>query len=106
MNALGSDSHRYVSAGVDDKGGWLAPLAGRRSCCFDDCLNGFAGEGLQVTGGQIFLAELDVVDAGARRLRNFFQEGAASGGLISRKCSAVGYVIEQVYFRLSGRALK
>src|SRR5579885_3469333 len=49
----------------------------------------------QVAAGEIFFAELDVIDVGARGLRNFFEQRPTAVGFTAGKLSAVGDVVEE-----------
>jgi hypothetical protein len=63
VDAVGLDREGDVGAGIYEESSGPCPVvSGSR---FSDCLNGFASQGFQVAGGEIFFAELDVVHAGA-----------------------------------------
>ena len=66
--------------------------------------DGFAGQGFQVAGGEIFFAELDVVDAGAGGFGDFFQEAATAGGFVAGECGAVGDVVEEAAAGISSQS--
>ena len=56
MDAIGSRCDGDIGAGVDEESGCSFILLGND-------LHGIAGEGFEVASGEIFFAELDVVNA-------------------------------------------
>ena len=61
------------------------------------------GQRFQIAGGEIFFAELDVVDALACGFGDFLQEAEAAGGFVAGEGGSVGDVVEEhgVNFHLS-----
>jgi len=60
-----------------------------------DDLHGFAGQGFEIAGGEIFFAELDVVDVGTGGFGDFIEEQAAAGGFVAGEGFAIGDVVEE-----------
>jgi hypothetical protein len=50
---------------------------------------------LQLARGEIFFAELDVIDSGACGFDDFFEEAGSACVFIFRECGAVGDVVEE-----------
>ena len=92
MDAVGLDGEGDIRAGVDQESS--SQVAVLSSQLGDDA-DGFSGERFQVARGQIFFAELDVVDTGACGFGNFFEEAAMAGGFVSGEGCAVGDVVEK-----------
>ena len=79
VDAVGSDGQGDVSAGVDEEGGsQLAVLSSQ----LGDNAHRLRRQGFQVARGEIFFPELDVVDAGAGGLGDFFQYVAMTRGFV------------------------
>jgi hypothetical protein len=70
---------------------------------FADELRGFAGQCFEVAGGEIFFAELDVVDMLACGFGDFVEEANAAGSLVAWEGGTVGDVVEDhaISFQLS-----
>ena len=62
---------------------------------FADCAYRLSCQRFQVASGEIFFAELDVVDAGAGGFGDFFEEAATAGGFVGCEGGAVGDVVEK-----------
>ena len=60
-----------------------------------DDSSGFSGQRLQVPAGEIFFANLDVVNAGSGGFRDFFQEAVLARKLIPWERGAVGNVVKE-----------
>ena len=95
MNAGGSGGEGYVGAGVDEERSSQFSVLSSQSKDDADC---FAGQRFQVAGGEIFFAELDVVDAGAGGFGDFVEETSAAGVFIAGEGGAVGDVVEEAAF--------
>ena len=92
MDAANSDRKRDVGARVDQQDSSQFPVLGFQS---RDDVCGFAGERFQIARGQIFFAELDIVDVGAGGLGDFLQELVAAGWFIAIEGAAIGDVVEE-----------
>ena len=92
MDAVGSDCQRDVGAGVDQESSSQFSVLSSQFGHDFDC---FSGQGFQVAGGEIFFAELDVVDAGDGGFTDFFEEAATTGGFVAGEGGAVGDVVEE-----------
>lgn len=90
MNSIGGDGEGDVRAGVDQQargafaGGILANDIARERCY-----------SLEIARGQVFFAELNVVDTVAGSLADFLDEAMAAGVFVAPKLPAIGNVIEQ-----------
>ena len=88
MDAVGSDGQGDLGAGVYQEGSSLL-------CAFAQGSDGFAGYGFQFARGEIFFAELNVVDTGTGSFGDFLQKAATARGFVSRKRGAVSDVVEK-----------
>jgi hypothetical protein len=70
-------------------------VASGRVVLLSDDLHGFAGERFQLAGGEIFFAELDVVDTCASGFGDFFEELVAARGFVAGEGAAVCDVAEK-----------
>ena len=63
--------------------------------CFADCGYSFAGQGFEVASGEIFFAELDVIDSSGCGFMDFFEETTVAGGFVCGERGAVGDVVQK-----------
>ena len=68
---------------------------------FVDYAGSFSRQRFQIARGQIFFAELNVVDSGAGSLGDLFQETEAASGFVCGERGAVGDVVEKNFGHLS-----
>jgi hypothetical protein len=95
VDTVGGGGDGDVGAGVDEKASSQFSVLSSQFRPLADNLCSFSGEGFQFPRSQIFLAELDVVDSGARSFADFRQQSAPPRGLIPREPAAVGDVVQQ-----------
>ena len=95
VNAVGGGGDCYVGAGVDQEGSFQFPVL---SSQFMEDAYRFAGQLLQVARGEIFFAELDVVDALGCGFGDFVEEPNAAGVLAAGEGGPVGDVVEEQAF--------
>jgi hypothetical protein len=98
VDAVGSGGEGDVGAGVDEKSRGQLQGAKGQFAGFGYGLDRLAGQRFQFSSGEIFFAELDVVDAGASGFRNFSQQSAMAGEFVSGEGGAVGDVVEKAAF--------
>jgi hypothetical protein len=87
MHAVGVAGQRNVCATVDQE------LAGAGVVAHSP--HRVPRQAFEFTQGKVFLAKLDVIHTGARRLGNLAQHGRALLGFCAAECLAIGYVVEQ-----------
>jgi hypothetical protein len=92
VNAIDSSCQCYIGAGVDEESSFQFAVL---SSQFLDDMRRFAGQRFQVSGGEIFLPELDVIDASACGSGDVVEETAAADWVVARKRGAIGDVIEE-----------
>jgi hypothetical protein len=91
MNAIRLDRHCYIEARVYEERSFQFLVF---SPDLPKDVYSFASQVLQVTGMQILLAQLNIVDAGASGFRDLFQQAATAREFIARKSGAIGDVIK------------
>ena len=91
MDTVGATSYSNLGTGVDEQ-------ASLRRCCstqYSDCLD---GQGFQLAGSQVFLAQLNVIHPEASALRDLLQQAMPAEGLVTSELRAVSDVVEQQGF--------
>jgi len=82
VNTVSADGESDIGAGVDEQAGAGAA----------NCMQGLAGEGFEFGGGQVALAELDVIDVGLGGFGDLVEELVTIGGFVVRELAAGGDV--------------
>ena len=100
VNAAGGGGQGDVSAGVDQENSVQFSVLGSQ---FENDAHGFASQRFEFAGGEIFFAELDVVDAVACGFGDFVEKAEAAGVLVAGESGTVGDVVEEqaLSFQLS-----
>jgi hypothetical protein len=98
MNSGRAGGYCYVSAGIDEQVSGQLPVVSGPSACLPNDGYSLAGERFQIAGGEIFFAELDVVDSGAGGFSDFIEETATAGRFVGCECGAVGDVVKNTAF--------
>ena len=73
MDTIGLNGQGDIGAGVNKKSSRRLRITARKSC-LPDCAYYFFSQQLQIARGQVFLAQLNVVDACTRGFGDFFNE--------------------------------
>ena len=92
VHAIGAHGQGNVAARIDQDAGTLCARTPARSFDPPHCV---ASQRFQFARRKIFFSQLNVINAGTRGLRNFFQQALASRALIAGKLGAVGNVIQE-----------
>ena len=105
VNAVSGGGDCYVGAGVEQEGSSQFSVLSSHP---KKNAHGFASQRFQIAGGEIFFAELDVVDAFAGGFGDFVQEANAPSWLIAGECGVVGDVVQEhaISFLLSVISLR
>src|SRR5208337_87312 len=95
MDAAGFDCQGYVGAGIDEESSSRFPVLSSQRERFVDDADCFPRQGFEFARGEIFFAELDIVDGGVGRFGDLLKKAATAGGFVCCERSAIGDVVEQ-----------
>ena len=92
MYSISSDGECNIGARIDEESSSQFPVLSFQIGKEGD---GLTGEGFQFATGEIFFAQLDVVDPSANSLFDFLEESTSARGFVGGEGGAVGDVVEK-----------